>query len=107
MKPWEKVWTARPAYGGWVLVNGTYPNEVPDAVEMGEADARLCAAAPAMARLLVELEWDEKEDSAGNHTHTECNICGGLMPDGYYKNATGHSPDCGLVRTLRAAGVIE
>ena len=77
------------------------------------ARARLAAAAPAMARLLVGLEWGA-DICIGydNITALGCPSCGGLQHDpgtraDFDHHTVGHDPDCALVAVLRAAGVME
>ncbi len=92
MKPWEETWRQSEAYpedvfgreGGDILFEGV---ECSDQAH-SHARAQLAAAAPEMARLLLELEWD----------HAECNICGGTHE---------HESDCRLVAVLRKAGVLR
>lgn len=84
-----------------------------DGAEMHRARARLAAAAPAMARLLVDLEWGA-DICIGydNITALGCPSCGGLQHDpgtraDFDHHTVGHDPDCALVAVLRAAGVME
>lgn len=66
-------------------------------------ERELIAQAPAMARLLLKLEWG---------TLDTCPSCGGLgvaIPDNPMTGsvaATGNRADCELVTVLRAAGVL-
>lgn len=57
--------------------------------------ARLAAAAPEMARLLLQLEWTQGGvwDPAG------CHVCLGGRDSG------GHKPDCAYDALMRKAGV--
>jgi hypothetical protein len=59
-----------------------------------EARARLAAQAPAMARLLLEMEWGGSCD---------CPSCHRCQYDD--KPEDTHAPDCELVAVLRSAGV--
>ena len=68
-----------------------------------EARARLAAQAPAMARLLLAMQWSAKGD--GLYERPICPVCGGAK-DAPQKGAAGHAPDCELVAVLRAAGVM-
>ena len=81
--------------------------------DRNEARARLAAQAPAMARLLVDLEWGA-DICIGydNITALGCPSCGGLQHDpgnraDFDHQTVGHDPDCELVAVLRAAGVVE
>ena len=58
--------------------------------------AQLAAQAPAMARMLLSLQW-----SAGDNG-CECPSCGEIIG-----SKDTHDPDCALVAVLRAAGVIK
>ena len=87
----------------------------PAGVDLDEDQAalRLAAAAPAMARLLVDLEWGA-DICIGydNITALGCPSCGGLQHDpgnraDFDHQTVGHDPDCELVAVLRAAGVVE
>lgn len=98
MKPWEETWEA--------------DEDMPDvrngdalvlrALGDGSEDrAKLAAAAPEMARLLLKHQWD---------TNNVCPECRGArvddddeqpLPGGY-----GHAKDCGLVSVLRKANVL-
>lgn len=66
------------------------------------ARARLAAAAPAMARLLLELEW-----SARVAGFPACPSCEGVEPEVGSPWDDGHAVDCHLVAVLRLAGVRE
>lgn len=62
------------------------------------ARARLAAAAPEMARVLLSLEWRAADERA----LMCCESCGGVREvDG----GKGHVADCALVAVLRKAGV--
>lgn len=105
MKPWEETWR-------W---NGLHPLDVfgPDGGDLlfegavirndsdGPERAKLAAAAPEMARLLLELEWADPRNhwSDDGANSNGCCVCGEYKKD-------GHKPDCALVAVLRKAGVL-
>lgn len=105
MKPWEETWTSdgesirRVGDGHFRL----------DAVGVGaesEARAKLAAAAPEMARLLLELE------AVSDYYESKCPVCGAVA-DIHHADARGrvwrveHEPSCRWVAVLRKAGVLE
>ena len=105
-KVWEEDWKARnsPACSEDIYrYNAGDQNEYifsglsyaghPD-FEAAEARAVLAAQAPAMARLLLSMQWGANE---------MCPQCGGRHPE----EGDGHAKSCALVAVLRAAGVIE
>jgi hypothetical protein len=80
------------------------------------ARARLAATAPAMARLLLELEWaaggswgPSGDDST--NTNFACALCEGTRGEWVARSGTkypaGHAPDCRWLAVMRAAGVRE
>lgn len=76
---------------------GRLRNTSPGAlVEADYARARLAAQAPAMARLLLKLEWSNANAQDGA---TECPDCGNGPVE-------GHSKTCDLATVLRDAGVL-
>lgn len=96
--PWEETWTA----DGDLVVGPSFKADFegdpldPNDYVAAEARAELAAQAPAMARLLLQLEW-KGESSFGSG---ECCVdCGGLKE-------RGHVKECELVPVLRNAGVI-
>jgi hypothetical protein len=117
VKPHEETWrVVDEPHNTWAIVGPD--SDVPfaatpdrlrsvtgEAPEADRARARLAAQAPAMARLLLDIEaladdW--------------CTVClGHLKYDGrdLKEGATvaerNHAPDCRLVAVLRAAGVLE
>lgn len=94
-KPHEETWTAKPENDAddpvWMVVA---PDSTVMADTIEEPAAKLIAQAPAMARLLLKLQWVEWEHCS------ICPSCSGAA-EGY-----GHKPDCELVSVLRAAGVL-
>lgn len=90
MKPWEETWEQHPRAGGGArLYSDNHEEEWASSFgDDSNARVRLAAAAPEMARLLLELEWD----------HAECNICGGCHR---------HERNCRLRDVLVRAGVLE
>ncbi len=108
MKPHEETWSAaREEYAGYdcmtdaVVVRTEKGARVCD-FTVDNPRARLAAQAPAMARLLLELEWPTCADYGGY-----CRICQNDRPYPAAKPGDGHAPDCALVAVLRAAGVVE
>jgi hypothetical protein len=111
MKPWEETWEADAEArhlhynGANVLVPGgqiRLGEEHETWWEATEADvdrARLIAAAPEMARLLLELQDFE---GAG------CVACGHVScGDETCKDHEPHSANCPIVAVLRKAGVLR
>lgn len=102
-KPHEETWSyvygnpptlkLEPDDGDGIIIAGFYCNEREEA-DQEKARSRLAAQAPAMARLLLVMEWI---DIGGGDDG--CPSCG------RWKHK-GHAPDCGLVTVLRAAGVM-
>lgn len=122
MKPWEETWRAGPDYDA-VHVSDD------DQLDMryGRDDAmgrcRLAAAAPEMARMLLDLEWAGSEWDYGGSDPC-CPCCGERAPqkvhfpavrvDAYTRTEARdevlygkHSDDCKLVAVLRKAGVLK
>jgi hypothetical protein len=93
MKVWEEQWDWHPRGGGGArLYSDQYEEEW--ATTWGDDSndrAKLAAAAPDMARLLIEIEWQ------GDEVRYRCPSCGGGTP--------GHESDCALDAVLRKAGV--
>jgi len=54
-------------------------------------------------QLLQDLEWDDKEDSAGNYLYTVCNVCRATRFLG--SQPEDHRPDCRLLDWLKKAGL--
>ena len=63
----------------------------------------LLVQAPAMARLLLELQWSGSEDGFIG----SCPSCRRYPSPNDTAPWPLHAPDCELVKVLRAAGVIE
>lgn len=91
-KPWEDSWEARED-DVWCPAE-----RVVVARETDEADAKLIAAAPEMARMLLELQWAAAD--------SECPLCYAepYTEDGW-KNDAPHASHCRLAALLRKAGV--
>jgi hypothetical protein len=103
MKPWEEPWKNEEweADSDDLYVKGTEPDGS-DWIKISEwwwaknrdpwqTRLRLAAAAPEMARLLLELQW------SGDEARYRCPACEATAhPD--------HAPDCRLVAVLRKAG---
>jgi hypothetical protein len=95
-KPWwdEETWRADDLD---VLGTHEHCDDFPVAevqgTSMGLERAKLAAAAPEMARMLVELEW------SGSEQVHQCASCFA------YKHE-GHADNCRLVAVLRKAGVV-
>ena len=81
---------------------GTRSDNMRDCAAKGRIEAhkraRLAAQAPAMARLLVRLQWSGRD---GRDNDVACPVCGG------WESIGDHEPDCDLVKVLKAVGVIE
>lgn len=100
-KPHEETWRFCPSeahsgfvafpQGGEMVVKYDPANYSHDE---GAARARLAAQAPAMARLLLKVEWVIREGEL------RCTMCGWLKVEGE------HATDCELAAVLRAAGVL-
>lgn len=101
MKPWEETWEAiiwmhdveqRPIWAVETNHNPPRAGEVELPIcefSPGDAErAKLAAAAPEMARMLLELEWH----------HAECLVCG---------ETHKHAPDCRLSALLRKGGIVD
>lgn len=114
-KPLEETWAAifpyeDPDGGTWeVVLEGT---EVLRADVPHESVARLAAAAPEMARLLLEIQWSSRDE--GGSTCPSCYAEAYVPParydaDGKYLGYTEgtHDPDCALAAVLRKAGVLQ
>ncbi len=99
MKPWEETWHMDPNEGAPVITTG--PDGFRGTFDEEDA-ARLAAAAPAMARLLLKLEWLWRE---GSERH-RCPSCDGEATHASKPWRGGHAPDCELATVLRAAGVL-
>lgn len=99
-KPHEETWEAtkqghvRDVAGGDLLRGEAW--EGPPDIER----ARLAAQAPAMARLLLKLEWSGLVFGDSK----TCPDCYCSRPDGSFG---GHAAECELASVLRAAGVLE
>lgn len=113
MKPWEETWrvgdvgdeqTIFGQYGGQAVaefeIDGDWDDtsEDQDDYAYSAQRTRLAAAAPEMARLLLEVQ----------HTRCQGDWCGGCPICGWLKGDCGqdHKDDCRLLAVLRKAGVI-
>jgi hypothetical protein len=98
-KPWEEEWIHDHVYVR-VPAAGDAPERsylFADATsEIDSASARLAAAAPEMARLLLEKQWGDRG---------WCLWCDGIDPADTTCRGEGHAADCALVAVLRKAGV--
>lgn len=102
-KPFEETWRA---IGGTLEGALVPPHEggFPTFAEVGgEPDnpygrARLAAQAPAMARLLLEIQWAPSESLPEGVRHF-CPACA-------QRREEGHAADCELLGVLRAAGAL-
>lgn len=85
--------------------NDVYLGAVGPSLQAGFGDgldrdrAKLAAAAPAMARLLLELEWAGHDPYADDYACPSCE-----WPQGRTKE---HHPECAWLAVMRAAGVRE
>lgn len=115
-KPWEEDWSYKregysgdatehvvtpgnQAHFGWVDGLGGAYGQSSDDADAGRA--RLAAQAPAMARLLLAVEWSASVD-LGDELEPCCPCCHKM-----HHNGSGtHATDCELVTVLRDAGVL-
>jgi hypothetical protein len=90
--------------------NDVYLGAVGPTLQAGYGDgldrdrARLAAAAPAMARLLLSLEWPEPSHDS---QPVVCHFCRREHPDVDEPGPDAHAPDCRWLAVMRAAGVRE
>ena len=75
---------------------------IDEAKEKMPARVRLAAQAPAMARLLLELEWAGSGFRDTGNVRTTWKAC----PRCFEHKGTPHKEDCELATVLRAAGVL-
>ena len=82
MKPHEETWVATGEQVGWV--DGPDPDHgdlrhagefVSPSYDDGVARARLAAQAPAMARVLLAIEWEGRTDYVGDGGYDDCPAC--------------------------------
>jgi len=117
---WEETWTTghrgeqdvvTTADGEWVARFSPAPGVDPD---YEAARARLAAAAPDMARELLDVEWCGMANIDIEYDLPACPSCNGIDPSGsdsQIKKAeselftVGHKTDCALDAALRKAGV--
>lgn len=120
-KPHERTWTLECAddrgtiHDCWTVSVPTPSAYTDGCVHMSqitlcfyddEREARLAAQAPAMARLLLAVQWSGRHPHDGEPCCPSCQI--DLIYDDDETHVVGpHAPDCELAAVLRAAGVIE
>ncbi len=104
MKPHEETWIANVEWPIALVELSEDRDEVvatfdaPHSMrDVDRARARLAAQAPAMARLLLEIEW-----SAPIGGEPACPSCSAFV-----NNDHRHAPDCEIATVLRAAGVLS
>lgn len=103
MELWEETWTAEPENDEpdslWMVLDSESPRcLVADTIS--EAQSRLIAAAPDMARVLLEVEWSAQNQ----YGQAQCPSCrGDEYKDG--EPRTGHEEHCALFAALQKAGV--
>ncbi|AKU97022.1 hypothetical protein AKJ09_03686 [Labilithrix luteola] len=97
-KPWEEDWQPS-REGSRTLVCGSDPYPAADFYgSEGDGRIKLAAAAPDMARMLIDREWTGEGTVPGSGEHElACVHCWGLRPK--------HEPDCRWVAVMRKAGV--
>lgn len=117
IRPWEETWSVRDDTAGEHDVHVEWgpdshgrilAEERPDYGDsLGRA--RLAAAAPEMARLLLEKEWSGGDvnyaTGSGRMWLPKCLVCGGVKAHPQ-AGSSGHRKDCRLVAVLRKAGVL-
>lgn len=102
-KPHEETWIDEGSDGTLL-----YRDEDGDDIEFGNIPdpdrARLAAAAPEMARLLLELAAKWVAEQNGGPCYFRCESCEfEVVKPG---SAENHADDCRLVAVLRKAGVL-
>lgn len=104
-KPHEVDWLVLPAeFGPWRVVSkrGHIMATVGDGCSTRADGADLVAAAPEMARLLLDLEW-QGGDVAGNAICPSC--CADKYPPGDWNAKPVHRPDCKLDALIERLGL--
>jgi hypothetical protein len=120
-KPWEEAWKIGASeFGPWNVVNdrGNRVATVGDGCSNRDA-ARLIAAAPDMARLLLEYEWSASAGYEGEYA--ACPSCGGIYPQNWdedveilgqpgaslrgHNSHRDHKSDCAWVAVMKKAGL--
>ena len=91
MKPWEQTWEA---IGSDLTMPPGAEFFGGDGTEADEANAKLAAAAPDMARALLAIEW--RGGVQGDS---------GMCPSCSVFAGFSHAPNCALDAALRKAGV--
>lgn len=98
MKPWQESWFEHDG-DVWNGSDHIMSVRAPDCSDAEAAQrGRLAAAAPEMARLLLELQ-DGHCVPVGYDNHHACVFCDSPGPD------VKHEQDCKLMAVLRKAGV--
>lgn len=104
MKPWEEDWRlAREGSRTLLCGKDDYPAGDFYGPE-GDMRIQLAAAAPEMARLLLDVQFTSGYDG------TDCYWCSGARPfdwDGENESKRGHKDRCPFAAVLRKAGVLE
>lgn len=111
MEPWEHTWHVDES---GTLIRDERDYRIAETIELDippqeQSNARLAAAAPEMARLLLELEWGGEPVRAIAGPIATCPSCLGMRPQ-LSRDAGprgGHRKDCRLIAVLRKAGVRE
>jgi hypothetical protein len=101
MKPHEETWYVASPHRVFAFKGEVDDTDNQDEERLeydGEDVGKLAAQAPAMARLLLELEWSGRAGPAGD-VDGACPSCERERPE-------PHAPDCELATVLRAAGVL-
>lgn len=112
-RPHEETWAVDEVNAEIVVIDPPPPpnhvNPIFRDIDVSETTRpKLAAQAPAMARLLLGLQWSGENDG---QTGPFCPICGGgepgkKHPDQRESDPVGHEPKCELAAVLRAAGVL-
>jgi hypothetical protein len=107
VKPWEEEWTADGARIDFSKSHYGSACFEPDRDDKGREEsltrAKLAAQAPAMARLLMQHEWEYSEE----FQDAICRFCvRGAPGEAEGVERTGHTSDCPRQNVLRAAGVL-
>jgi len=104
LKPHEQEWKID-EYDPTMIVAGEHGKGCFAAITTEyKADALLVVQAPAMARLLLDLEWSgtgSDYDGGGS----QCPSC--CADWSYAENSGTHADNCALMTVLRAAGVVD
>ncbi len=104
MKAHEETWELVPRNGGWRL-HAEGEEEHSTFWDADPGRARLAAAAPEMARLLLELQWSGGSYE-GDHMAACCPSCEAFSVTSDV-TAGKHEPGCRLAAVLQKAGVLQ